>query len=60
MAVPQGSAAQQAAALLPDGVHVVSALHTVSAPRLADLDHELDEDVPIAGHTARANTRSPS
>lgn len=52
--VPQGSAAQQAAELLPDGVHVVSALHTVSAPKLADLHHELDEDVPIAGDDAEA------
>jgi len=30
-------------------VSVVSALHTVSAPVLSDLDHALDEDVPMAG-----------
>ncbi len=35
--------------MAPDGVHVVSALHTVGAPKLADLDDGLDEDVPIAG-----------
>jgi NADPH-dependent F420 reductase len=47
--VPQGSAGQQAQEMAPDGVQVVSALHTVGAPKLADLDEELDEDVPIAG-----------
>ena len=45
----QGSAAQQAAEMAPDGVRVVSALHTVSAPLLADLDHVLDEDVLVCG-----------
>jgi NADPH-dependent F420 reductase len=35
--------------MAPDGVVVVSALHTVSAAALADLDHELDEDVLVAG-----------
>jgi NADPH-dependent F420 reductase len=49
LGVPQGSAAQQAQEMAPDGVQVVSALHTVGAPKLADLDEELDEDVPIAG-----------
>jgi 8-hydroxy-5-deazaflavin:NADPH oxidoreductase len=34
---------------VPDGVRIVSALHTVSAARLADLDAELDEDVLICG-----------
>lgn len=45
----QGSAAQQAQEMAPEGVTVVSALHTVSAPGLADLDHPLDEDVPVCG-----------
>jgi 8-hydroxy-5-deazaflavin:NADPH oxidoreductase len=45
----QGSAAQQAQELLPEGVRVVSALHTVSAASLSDLDHELAEDVLICG-----------
>jgi NADPH-dependent F420 reductase len=35
--------------MAPDGVRVVSAFHTVSAALLADLDHELDEDVLICG-----------
>src|SRR5215216_5937405 len=47
LGVPQGSAAQQAQEMAPDGVEVVSALHTVSASVLADLDARLDEDVPV-------------
>src|SRR5256714_5769580 len=49
LGVPQGSAGQQAQEMVPDGVVVVSALHTVSAAALAELDHELDEDVLVAG-----------
>jgi len=49
LGVPQGSAAQQAQEMAPDGVTVVSALHTVSAPVLNDLDAELDEDVLVCG-----------
>ena len=49
LGVWQGSAAQQAAEMVPDGVRVVSALHTVSAAVLKDLDHGLDEDVLICG-----------
>jgi NADPH-dependent F420 reductase len=45
----QGSAAQQAQEMVPDGVGVVSALHTVSAASLRDLDHALDEDVLVCG-----------
>jgi 8-hydroxy-5-deazaflavin:NADPH oxidoreductase len=45
----QGSAAQQAAEMAPDGVRVVSALHTVSATLLSDLGHALDEDVLVCG-----------
>jgi len=45
----QGSAAQQAQEMVPDGVTVLSALHTVSAAALRDLDHPLDEDVLLAG-----------
>ncbi len=45
----QGSAAEQAQEMVPDGVAVVSALHTVSAATLQDLDHRLDEDVPVTG-----------
>jgi NADPH-dependent F420 reductase len=49
LGVWQGSAAQQAQEMVPEGVTVVSGLHTVSAATLADADHELDEDVPICG-----------
>jgi NADPH-dependent F420 reductase len=44
----QGSAAQQAQEMAPEGVTVISALHTVSAPTLAG-DEPLDEDVLICG-----------
>ena len=50
----QGSAAQQAQEMVPDGVRVVSALHTVSAKTLGDLEHDLAEDVLICGD-ARAD-----
>jgi 8-hydroxy-5-deazaflavin:NADPH oxidoreductase len=49
LGVWQGSAAQQAQEMAPDGVTVVAALHTVSAPRLGDADEELGEDVLICG-----------
>ena len=49
LGVWQGSAAQQAQEMVPDGVRVVSALHTVSARSCADLDHALDEDVLVCG-----------
>jgi NADPH-dependent F420 reductase len=49
LGVWQGSAAQQAQEMVPEGVTVVSALHTISARSLRDLHHELDEDVLVAG-----------
>lgn len=49
LGVWQGSAAQQAQEMVPDGLTVVSALHSVSAPQLADLESDLDEDVLICG-----------
>jgi NADPH-dependent F420 reductase len=49
LGVWQGSAAQQAREMVPDGVRVVSALHTVSATSLADLDHPLEQDVLLCG-----------
>jgi hypothetical protein len=49
LGVWQGSAAQQAQEMVPDGVRVVSAFHSVSAALLTDLDHELDEDVLVCG-----------
>ena len=54
LGVPQGSAGQQAQEMVPDGVAVVSALHTVSAAALGDLGHDLDEDVLVAGDKANA------
>jgi NADPH-dependent F420 reductase len=50
LGVWQGSAAQQAQEMVPDGVRVVSALHTVSATSCSDLDHRLDEDVLVCGN----------
>jgi NADPH-dependent F420 reductase len=50
LGVWQGSAAQQAQEMVPDGVRVVSALHTVSAAILSDLDHQLDEDILVCGN----------
>jgi 8-hydroxy-5-deazaflavin:NADPH oxidoreductase len=47
LGVWQGSAAQQAQEMVPDGVTVVAALHTIAAPTLADPDAELGEDVLI-------------
>jgi len=47
LGVWQGSAAQQAQEMVPDGVTVVAALHSVSAPGLADPGVELNEDVLI-------------
>ena len=49
LGVWQGSAAQQAQEMVPDGVTVVSALHTVGAPTLADLDADLGEDILVCG-----------
>ncbi len=57
LGVPQGSAAQQAQEMVPDGVTVVSALHTVSAATLGDLDAELDEDVLVTGDPKEAKRR---
>ena len=57
LGVPQGSAAEQAQEMAPDGVDVVSALHTVSAPVLGDLDHGLDEDVLVTGDSRDAKRR---
>jgi NADPH-dependent F420 reductase len=45
----QGSAAQQALELAPEGVRVVSALHTISAASLTDLEHPLAQDVLVCG-----------
>jgi 8-hydroxy-5-deazaflavin:NADPH oxidoreductase len=49
LGVWQGSAAEQAAEMVPDGVRVVAALHTVNAPAMRDLSAALDEDVLVCG-----------
>jgi 8-hydroxy-5-deazaflavin:NADPH oxidoreductase len=49
LGVWQGSAAQQAQEMVPEGVAVVAALHTVGAPTLADSAAELGEDVLVCG-----------
>jgi len=57
LGVPQGSAAQQAQEMVPDGVTVVSALHTVSAAPLGKLSAALDEDVLVTGDSKEAKAR---
>lgn len=54
LGVPQGSAAEQAQEMVPEGVTVVSAFHTLAADVLKDMDHELDEDVLITGDSRDA------
>jgi NADPH-dependent F420 reductase len=49
LGVWQGSAAQQAQEMVPEGVTVIAAMHTLAAPSLADLDAELGEDVLVCG-----------
>jgi 8-hydroxy-5-deazaflavin:NADPH oxidoreductase len=49
LGVWQGSAAQQAEEMVPEGVRVVAALHSVGAPKLAAADEEIDEDVLVCG-----------
>ena len=49
LGVWQGSAAEQAQEMVPEGVAVISALHSISAPSLGDPEKHLDEDVLICG-----------
>ena len=58
LGVWQGSAAQQTQEMVPEGVWVVSAFHTVSASLLADLEHELDEDVLVCGDRSADKKRA--
>ncbi len=60
LGVWQGSAAQQALEMVPDGVPVVSALHTVSAASLSDLDHPLEQDVLVCGDSRAEKRRAAS
>jgi 8-hydroxy-5-deazaflavin:NADPH oxidoreductase len=57
LGVWQGSAAQQAEEMVPDGVEVVAALHTVSAPTLSNLAADLDEDVLLCGDRKASKAR---
>ncbi len=50
----QGSAAEQAAELVPKGVEVVSAFHNVVAEALQDLTKPVDCDVIICGGSKKA------
>ncbi len=51
--VPEGSVAQQAAALLPDS-SVVAAFHHLSAVLVEDLSRDLEGDVMVVGDDRRA------
>lgn len=54
LALWEGSAAEQAARHVPDGVRVVAAFHCLSARLLTQLDHPVDCDVLICGDDAEA------
>jgi NADPH-dependent F420 reductase len=58
LGVWQGSAAEQAQEMVPEGVAVVGALHTVSARALCDLDQELGEDVLLCGDRREQKARA--
>ena len=49
LGVWQGSAAEQAQEMVPDGVTVIATLHTISARTLGDPNAELGEDVLVCG-----------
>ena len=57
LGVWQGSAAAQAAELVPKGVPVVAAFQTVAADALQDVDHPLDSDVVVCGDDKDAKQR---
>src|SRR5207249_1413345 len=49
-----GSAAEQAKAILPKGVRLVSGFQTISGHALQELDHPLDGDVLLCGADGEA------
>ena len=59
LGVWQGSAAQQAEEMVPDGVTVISALHSVSAAALAE-GETIDEDVLVCGERKADKARVAS
>jgi len=50
----EGSAALQARAMLPEGIKMVSAFHTISAAALQDMSQELKADVLLCSDDAEA------
>jgi NADPH-dependent F420 reductase len=54
---PEGSAAEEAKAVLGPEVQIVAGLHALAAHELASLDHSLDADVLICGDDAEAKAR---
>jgi len=57
LGVWEGSAAEQAAALVPAGVAVTSAFHHVAAESLRDLGQPVDSDVLVCGDDSAAKQR---
>ena len=51
-----GSAAEQADAILSQGVRMVAAFHTIAGDALQDLGHALESDVLVCGDDAEAKT----
>lgn len=49
-----GSAAEQAKAILPEGVRVVAGFHTIAADALRDLENPLESDVLLCGSDPEA------
>ncbi|MGZ5297683.1 MAG: NADPH-dependent F420 reductase [Actinomycetota bacterium] len=49
-----GSAAEQADAILSQGVRMVAAFHTIAGEALQDLEHPLESDVLVCGDDAEA------
>ncbi len=49
-----GSAAEQAKAILPKGVRMVAAFHTISGEQLQDLERPMESDVLVCGADAEA------
>jgi NADPH-dependent F420 reductase len=44
-----GSAAEEAASLLPEGARLVAGFHTLAAGMLQDLEHDIEADVLLSG-----------
>jgi NADPH-dependent F420 reductase len=51
-----GSAAEEAATLLPDGARVVAGFHTVAASLLQDVENEIHADVLLSGDDDEAKS----